>query len=235
MILECPLPLKRLMQSCFDCLELVVTPEEKNISFDYHIPLLSLPAFFETSLKTIPNVTPYLKPSASQLSRKRAESLKVGLVWGNGHKDVGTRSREIALKDFAPLLGTPHISFYSFQKGKQSQQLKHDGFDSLITDLEPSIKDFADTASLLAQMDLLISVDTAIVHCAGALGIPCWVLLPFGSEWRWLLNRDDSPWYPSLKLYRQDCQQPWSEVVGIVRRELLSIAKDALNIGAMVV
>jgi len=235
MILECPLPLKRLMQSSFDCLELVVAPEEKNISFDYHIPLLSLPAFFKTRLETIPKTLPYLKPPASQLSRKRAESLKVGLVWGNGHKDVGTRSREIALKEFAPLLAAPHISFYSFQKGKQSQQLKQEGFDALITDLDSSITNFADTASLLSQMDLLISVDTAIVHCAGALGIPCWVLLPFGSEWRWLLNRDDSPWYPSLKLFRQKCQQPWSEVVGIVGRELLSMATDAPNIGAMVV
>jgi tetratricopeptide (TPR) repeat protein len=220
LILECPLPLKRLMQSSFDCLALVVTPEENSVSFDYHIPLLSLPAFFETTLKTIPKTTPYLKSRASQLSRKSAESLKIGLVWGNGHKDVGTRSREIALKEFAPLLVAPHISFYSFQKGKQSQQLKEDGFDSLITDLGSSIKDFADSASLLAQMDLLISVDTAIVHCAGALGIPCWVLLPFGSEWRWLLDRVDSPWYPSLTLYQQDCQQPWSELIARVAENL---------------
>ena len=101
------------------------------------------------------------------------------------------------------MLEVPGIEFYSLQKGESAQELETLGLTGLIRDMGPMILDFADTAAIINELDLLISADTAIVHLAGALNKPVWVLLPYGSEWRWLLNRDDSPWYPSIRLFRQ--------------------------------
>jgi tetratricopeptide (TPR) repeat protein len=219
-ILECPSPLTRLMEQSFDCLDAVVSPESLLPSFDYHIPLLSLPAFFHTTLETIPKDIPYLKAPIATKPAATQSPIKVGLVWGNGHMDVGVRHRSIPLEQFAPLLSLPNMAFYSFQKGQKAKDLKRCGFDALVKDLDPFIQDFADTAAYLSQMDLLISVDTAIVHCAGALNIPCWVLLPYGSEWRWLLERDDSAWYKSLRLFRLGREDDWHSVLETICSKL---------------
>lgn len=211
-ILECPLPLKRLMQTV-ENIDQVIVPGEPLPAFDTHASLLSLPAHLNTTLETVPKQLPYLKAPEPQKRLPASQHLRIGLVWASGHADVGVRHRSIPLKVFEPLLALAGHTFYSFQKGPAVAQLEETGLGSLIHNLDDAIQDFSDTAAFLSQMDLLISADTAIVHLAGALNIPCWVLLPSGSEWRWLLNRSDTPWYDSVRLFRKAYEQPWPEVI----------------------
>lgn len=213
-ILECPAPLKRLMQSV-PGLDQVVSPGDTRPTFDVHASLLSLPYLFQTDLQTIPSQFPYLSlpKSRVQLKPHDAKKLKVGIVWASGHSDVGIRNRTIALSHWQSLLETPGVQFYSLQKGPQAKKLKIQGLEFLIQNLDPHIQDFADTAAVLNELDLLISADTAIVHLAGAMNRPVWVLLPHGAEWRWLLNREDSPWYPSARLFRQAENENWDQVM----------------------
>lgn len=215
LILECPAPLQRLMRS-LPALDQVITPEEAAPDFDYHIALLSLSALFQTTLATIPSEFPYLRAPVAREPFPNTDTKRVGVVWASGHPDVGARNRSIPLTAFAPLLSLPGYQFYSFQKGPAVTALTESGLGPLVQNLEGQIQDFSDTAALLSQMDLLISADTAIVHLAGAMNVPCWVLLPSGSEWRWLLNRSDSPWYPSVRLFRQGYQESWASVMETV-------------------
>ncbi|WP_373533068.1 tetratricopeptide repeat protein [Vampirovibrio sp.] len=243
LILECPQPLQRLMQT-LPYLDQVVCPQQPMPVFDTHCALLSLPAVMGTTLENIPNETPYLKPLPLQhktlplaISAKR-----IGLVWSSGHADVGTRQRSISLNLLIPLLTQSGCEFYSFQKGPAVAALKDSGLESLIHNLDAEMGDFADTAALLQHMDLLISVDTAMVHLAGALNIPCWALLPSGSEWRWFSNRTDTPWYPSVRLFRQEYGQAWEEVIqgvsqalqGVMRERMIQSARDTMPVNPVI-
>ncbi len=216
-ILECPQPLKRLMATVAG-VDQVVAPGDQLPAFDCHTSLLSLPHLFQTELKSIPATFPYLKAPFYRLgvTRRLGTQLKIGLVWGSGHSDVGVRNRAIPLTAFAPLLALPDITWVSLQKGPQTQQIKQLGFECLLEDWGSRIQDFADTAAVLEELDLLITADTAIVHLAGAMNKPCWVLLPYGSEWRWLLDGEHSPWYPRLTLFRSQPFQTWESLVGRV-------------------
>ena len=118
-----------------------------------------------------------------------------------------------------PLLDIPNVALYSLQTGLQAQELT--SLSVPIPDLSPQLNDFADTASMLAQLDLIISIDTAVAHLAGALGKPAWVILPFAPDWRWLLKREDSPWYPTLRLFRQSQPGDWAGVMQRVKQALL--------------
>jgi hypothetical protein len=147
--------------------------------------------------------------------------LKIGLVWASGHTasvDISQwqyEAKSIPLELFAELLSTGKISndrlrFYSLQVGKNIADIERLGWQDRLIDLSDRITDFADTAALIEQLDLVISVDTAVAHLAGALAKPVWLLLPYAPDWRWLLDRDDSPWYPTMRLFRQLAQPPTS-------------------------
>jgi len=185
-------------------------------AFDVHLSLASLPWVFRTDLNSIPSEVPYLDipalvPHHSGIATVLAESkdkVRVGLVWaGNpGYKIDAARS--IPSEAMAPLSALPGVAWHSFQLG----ELPPPDLPSLCS-LAPLLGDFSDTAYALSGMDMLITVDTAIAHLAGALGIPTLILIPFFPDWRWLLGRDDSPWYPTLRIYRQPDPGDWKSVI----------------------
>jgi hypothetical protein len=226
-VLECPSPLKRLMATV-EGVDQVISEGDKYPPFDIHASLFSLPYLFQTRMETIPASVPYLKAPDAAMSLLIPEGtrLKVGIVWASGHQDSGLRNRTVGLKSFLKLLEIPGVSLYSLQKGPQAKALQTLGADILIQNVAEQVEDFADTATALSQLDLLISADTAIVHLAGALGKPTWVLLPFSSEWRWMLAREDSPWYPGTRLFRQETPGCWQETFDrMVTRLKLEINK----------
>ncbi|KAA0889857.1 tetratricopeptide repeat protein [Oryzomonas rubra] len=193
-------------------------------SFDLHVPLLSLPMIFGTSVETIPGEVPYLTPPADRLPFWRSlvpdeGRLKVALCWaGKSYPDPG---RSCPPELLAPLATVEHISWYSLQFGwKEALPLP-------MADPTGHVRDFGDTAALIAQLDLIITVDTAVAHLAGALGKPAWVMLPHAPDWRWMTGREDSPWYPSLRLFRQARPGSWREVVQRVAHALENRARPA--------
>jgi tetratricopeptide (TPR) repeat protein len=196
--------------------------------FDVHCPLLSLPRLLGTDLETIPRKTPYLRADPERVAswhrRMGAlEGLRVGLVWAGNQALAADRRRSIALEHFAALAGMPGISFVSLQKGPAAEQTKSPPPGLVLHDWTPELNDFAETAALIEALDLVIGVDTAVMHLAGALGRPVWLLNRFDRCWRWLLDREDSPWYPLLRQFRQAEPGDWSGVfarVQIALREL---------------
>ncbi len=196
---------------------------------DFQSPLLSLPQHFVDPPDALFGDTPYLTPpsTASALPEAPNEHLKVGLVWAGKPSHRNDRNRSIALADFARLLDVAGISFYSFQVGTESRQIDATGFTGLVHDCSSMIAHYGDTAALIGQTDLLISVDTSAVHLAGGMGVPVWTLLPFAPDWRWQLQRADTPWYPSMSLFRQTSPGDWREVIDRVRHALRArVAQD---------
>jgi tetratricopeptide (TPR) repeat protein len=196
--------------------------------FDWHCPLMSLPLAFGTTLETIPAETGYLSvPADAQRKaaalRWPADGLRVGIAWAGSPTHLGDRFRSLPFPLLEPLLHIEGLHFFSLQLGPEAAQLATT--QAPITDLAPAITDLADTAALMQQLDLVIAVDTAVVHLAGALGRPVWVMLPFSPDWRWLLDREDSPWYPTMRLFRQPRFGDWPAVVDAVRVALFDNLK----------
>jgi hypothetical protein len=190
-----------------------------------HCPLVSLPLIFNTTLATIPSNVPYVKAdrALAEAWRKRFgpdAALKIGLIWGGWAGNQIDSRRSIALADFAPLAQVKGAQFYSLQKGEHAVQAKSPPAGMQLIDWTAELADFADTAALVQNLDLVISVDTAGAHLAGAMGKPVWLLNRFESEWRWLLEREDSPWYPTMRIFRQPRSGDWRTVMGKVREAL---------------
>ncbi len=185
--------------------------------FDYYVPIMSLARFFTTSVDTIPGEAPYLHVDKQRQAYWRdklpQDRIKVGLVWAGSGSNVRDKRRSMHPDNLAPLAQLTTIDWYGLQKWSQSQSLVKEGVPIEITDLAGDIHDFSDTAAIIKNLDLVICVDTSIAHLAGALGCPAWVLMYNGPDWRWLLEREDSPWYPSLRLFRQAPGEQWSAVV----------------------
>ncbi|GFO53247.1 hypothetical protein GMSM_02540 [Geomonas sp. Red276] len=202
----------------------VVARGEELPPFDVHAPVMSLPYLCGTTLSTVPASVPYVAADPQLVERWRerlsADGLRVGLVWAGrkSYKDDGKRS--LALERFAPLAGVTGARFYSLQVGEGAEQAASPPAGLEVVDLGCSIRDFADTAAIMAGLDLVIAVDTAVAHLAGALAKPVWVLLPTGNDWRWLMEREDSPWYPTARLFRQRRRGDWDEVLARVAAEL---------------
>lgn len=218
-ILECPAELKRLFESIqgYDFLTEKNKPEKLLPEFDFYLPLMSLPLIFGTTVDTIPASVPYIKadPMADEKWHKelgKRNGVKVGIVWEGNPQNKNNQRRFCPLSHFYDLAGKLNINFFSLQKGNASIQLKDLPSKERIIDLSGAINDFTDTAAIINNLDLLISVDTAVVHLAGALGRPVWTLLHFNPDWRWLLNRKDSPWYPTMELFRQPVPGDWDSV-----------------------
>ena len=151
--------------------------------------------------------------------------LRVGLVWaGNPERMRMDRRRSIAVERLAPLVGLPGISLVSLQKGTAATELAGSALGGALYDWTDELADFADTAALVETLDLVIGVDTAVVHLAGAMGKPVWLLNRFDTCWRWLRGRDDSPWYPSLRQFRQPSPGDWDSVITRVRDALIELA-----------
>lgn len=230
-LLEVPAPLARLMSS-LDGVAGVLVRGQALPPIDLHCPLLSLPRAFGTTLESIPSETPYLRANAAEVEGWRARlpqfaGLKVGLVWA-GRRDLGRTEtdarRSLSLQTLAPLGDVPGVSFVSLQKGVEAAQAGSPPAGMELRNHSEELTDFAATAALIECLDLVITVDTAVVHLAGALSKPVWLLNRFDADWRWLLRRDDSPWYPSLWQFRQEATGDWATVIARVRRALRTVA-----------
>jgi Tfp pilus assembly protein PilF len=195
--------------------------------FDYHCPLVSLPLAFKTTLDTIPAPMRYLRSEESKIAqwRKRLGERnrpRIGLTWsGNPNNPVDAR-RSMALADWLPHLPSQFQYFRLQTQIRAADRVALESTDRIFSfnEFDSGTLDFTDTAALCECMDLVISVDTSLAHCSGALGRPTWVLLPFLPDWRWLLDRSDSPWYPTMKLYRQKSPGDWNEVLARVATDL---------------
>lgn len=197
--------------------------------FDLHVPLVGLPRVFRTTLDTIPVPAPYLHPDSAKLSLWRRAlgdetSLKVGVVWAGNARHKGDRLRSLAADKLLPRLVMQGIQLYSLQKDLRTADapaIATLGRD--IVDLAPALDDFSDTAAAIAALDLVITVDTSVAHLAGALGRPVWMLLPYALDWRWLRDREDTPWYPGMRLFRQRTPRVWDDVILRVSAELARV------------
>jgi tetratricopeptide (TPR) repeat protein len=230
-VVEAPSPLIRLL-SRLPRIDGVVETGAPLPAFDLQCPMLSLPLAFGTSLETIPGVTPYLAADArhialwgARLDRTTGGGLRVGLVWEGGNYRTSAeavainRRRSLKPAQLAPLLEVPSARFFSLQKEGERAPAAF-----ALIDYMDEMADFADTAALIANLDLVISVDTAVAHLAGALGKPVWLLDRLDHCWRWLAGRLDSPWYPTMRIYRQPSQGDWDSVLTQVVGDLRCLA-----------
>jgi tetratricopeptide (TPR) repeat protein len=219
-ILEVPQPLLRLLRTVAGASQ-VVAAGDPLPPFDYHCPLLSLPRVFKTNLAAVPDAVPYLslpKGAATAWAERidAAPGLRVGLVW------AGTAVGAIDLRSLRPIFEVADVSWFSLQVGDRSADISlSDG--PKIADLAPWLTDFAETAAAVSRLDLVISVDTSVAHLTGALARPVWLLLPRPSEWRWLRERHDSPWYPTARLFRQEDPDDWQTVARQVAAALVQM------------
>ena len=195
-----------------------------SLDYDFSLPIMSLPHIFNTHLDTIPSDVPYLHADPEKQAKWRqmmtSAGLKVGLVWKGNSFHSNDHRRSLPLNCLAAVAEIPGIQCFSLQKGELSAEEKKLLQKLNCVELGNGFEDFSDTAGAIANLDLLISVDTSVVHLAGAMGRNVWTLLPFAPDWRWMLNRQDSPWYPSMRLFRQEEKGNWNSVIDRVLSEL---------------
>ncbi len=224
-VVECQRELVALVRG-MDNVDSVIEAGSPLPPFDLHAPLLSLPAAFGTTLQTIPDRVPYLKPDPALVAAWRervaghSARLRIGLAWAGSPTRKDDRLRSLSLAALAPLGAAKDVVFFSLQKGEAARQAQSPPNGMVLADCSGDLRDFADTAALIENLDLVISVDTSVAHLAGALGKPVWNLLEFVPAWRWLLEREDSPWYPTMRLFRQTRRGDWDSVVARVAGEL---------------
>lgn len=222
-ILECPGELLRLLESVPGIAQ-VVRAGDPLPHFDVQLPLMSAPLVFGTSLETIPGKVPYLfvPPSRAKVWAARVDAykgLKVGIAWAGRPEHKNDRRRSIPLRRFVELARLPGARLFSLQMGAAATELAEEATYGII-DLTDKIVAFADTAALVSSLDLVITVDTAVAHLAGAMGKSAWVVLQPGSDWRWLIDRNDSPWYPTTRIVRRNICEPWREFAVRMARQL---------------
>jgi hypothetical protein len=209
----------------------MTTPNQPLPDFDFHCPLLSLPLMFKTDLHSIPAPVPYLRADPSQADfwknklAGRGDAGKIGLAWAGSATHPNDRNRSTTLGNFAPLSRVNNAVFYSLQKGEAGGHLPPAGLS--ISNFTSELSDLADTAALIQNLDLVITVDTSIAHLAGAMGKPVWVILPSNPDWRWMYNRTDSPWYPTMRLFRQRKPNDWTAML----EEIVLVLRDAGDFG----
>ncbi len=184
---------------------------------DYQCPLMSLGGIFRTRLDNIPANVPYLSADSQRIAAWKQRlseydsTFKVGIVWAGAKRHHRDRERSIQLKDWLPLKQVEGVTWFNLQKGPSANDPTRKDFP--LIDYANELNTFADTAALVENLDLVICVDTAIAHLAGALARPVWTLIPYLPDWRWLLNRQDSLWYPTMKLFRQSQIGGWQDVI----------------------
>jgi Tfp pilus assembly protein PilF len=226
LIFEVHPPLARLMAANYPWLRIV--PQGTLTPFDQHCALISLALMAGTTVATIPASVPYLRPDPAAAARWAARfadlPLRVGFAWSGNPAHRNDYNRSMAIEHLAPLFDVPGVTFMALQVGDRAADLKRlTNFGSGL-DLSAELGDFAETAAVVANLDLVIAVDTAIVHLVGALAKPAWVMLPQVPDWRWMLEREDNPWYPTVRLFRQPTAGDWAPVVARVADELRAVA-----------
>jgi tetratricopeptide (TPR) repeat protein len=213
----CPRALVRLLQRC-PFIEHVMDTADGSERFDFHAPMMSLPAIFGTLSDSVPADVPYLfaDPEASANWRDELVSIdgtrKIGIVWQGNPKHPGDPLRSFSLTRYEAIARLPGVRLLSLQKNAGPNPLAEASGRFPVTDLGSRLGDFADTADLMPHLDLVIACDTAVAHLAGAMGAPVWVALPWLPDWRWMMDRADSPWYPSMRLFRQQNPGEWDPV-----------------------
>lgn len=226
-ILECRKELEGLLREFPGIDEIIIKEKNSvpNIDFDYYIHVMSLPAIFNTSISNIPNKVPYIKADHKLVEKFRMimnkGDFKIGISWAGNPDQENDKNRSTQFEKFKFLKEFPKVGVYSLQKGEASRQLN----DLDIVDLTDEINNFSDSAAAIENLDLIITVDTAVAHLAGAMGKPVWTVLTFMPDWRWFIDRNDSPWYPSMKLFRQQKHGDWDGVFNKVKNELRSLLK----------
>ncbi len=245
-IVGCPPSLRRLFRQIKGIKEFLQEEKAgKAFHFDYFCHLLSLPNYFGTTLETVPADIPYLTAEAELIKKWQPlitqknddKKIKIGLVWaGDARKDNYENvayymdlRRSLHLSKFSKLANIPETIFYSLQKGGPSQQVKEVRKQFKIIDYTDKITDFADTAALIANLDLVISVDTSVAHLAGAMGKPVWILSRFDGCWRWLNQREDNPWYPTARIFHQKQPGDWDEVIDRLVETLEQVVKEGVH------
>jgi len=234
-VLEVRKPLYRLLQSFPGVDELIEASSDNKpaVKFDYHVSLMDLPKIFATTLETIPAEVPYILacPTKAEYWRKKlaGADFKVGIVWAGSPMHGKDRYRSCTLKCFAPLTEVDGVRLYGLQKDEAAAQAEEVANEMAIKNLGTEFEDFADTAAAIENLDIVVSVDTAVLHLAGAMGKPVWALLSFSPDWRWMLDRRDSPWYPTMKLFRQKERGQWEPVFQHVAEELQMMAATEIR------
>ena len=203
----------------------VVARGEPLPPFDVHCPLGSLPLALKTEPATIPAGDPYLKADDARIAKWRArigalERPRVALAWAGNAQHINDRNRSIALSRLASLWSAASPRFIGIQRELRGEDAELLAREPRVMQIGAELDDFADTAAVIALVDLVVSVDTSVAHLAGAMGRPVWILLPFSPDWRWALAGESSPWYPTARLFRQPTLGDWDSVIERVRREL---------------
>jgi hypothetical protein len=224
LILECKPPLRRLFQTT-EGADRLVEPGAKDEDFDLQVPMMSLPGIFETDLASVPPATRFSvdgppPPQIGALLERAAGRFKVGIVWSGSVTFKGNRQRAVALERFLPLAECPGVQLYSLQKGPRAEELETSRAGGVVWDLGGGLEDFHHTAATLQGLDLVIMTDSAVAHLAGSLNRPVWNLLCYVPYWLYLWEREDTPWYPSMRLFRQPRPGDWEAVFARVREEL---------------
>jgi tetratricopeptide (TPR) repeat protein len=233
-IVETRAPLVPLFASGIGGLSAVITQGQPLPAFDLHLPLFTAPMRFATRVDNVPNQVPYISADPARAGAWAAKmpksegKLRIGLAWAGNPRHRNDRIRSCPPSQLEPLASVGGALFFSLQKRDPTQQQLQGSPPAAlnIIDLTADLSDFADTAALIANLDLVISVDTAVAHLAGAMGKPVFVMIPSHPDWRWLLDREDSPWYPTMRLFRQPAVGDWASVVGRVREAMVGQVKS---------
>ncbi len=223
-VVECHPMVIRLFKD-FPGIDQLVNGESPLPHFDVQTPFLTLPTTFGTTVETIPAEAGYLRAEPGLVGfwrRRMAEfaGRKIGLCWQGNPNFPGDPWRSIPLKHFGVLVDDPSSTFVNLHKGDGEAQIRECGFADRIVNFSPEVESLVDTAAIMEKLDLIITSDTSVAHLAGALGKPTWVLLQSVPDWRWLMDRDDMPWYPTMRLFRQRKLNDWDGVLARVRRAL---------------
>jgi FKBP-type peptidyl-prolyl cis-trans isomerase 2 len=234
-IVECPKGMKSLLQNVEGAAK-VITHGEQVPDFELYCPLLSLPSIFDTTIANIPADIPYLSADKMKAEKWKeclgsdGPQLKVGLAWSGDNALLKLRNDQpCSLEMFSPLGRFTDVTFYSLRKKVGSSVPEYPPAGMNLVDYAGNVDDFSDTAALIENLDLVISVDSSVAHLAGALGKPVWTLLPFVPAWQWMLGREDSPWYPTMRLFRQSSPGDWKSVLERVGNELKKFIDDSKN------
>jgi tetratricopeptide (TPR) repeat protein len=233
-VLEVQPELEPLMTHFHDCATVIARGKPRP-SFDLHCPVGSLPLAFATELATIPATVPYFTADPARVAHWRARlpadgRRKIGVVWCGNPNFKGDRARSMTFADVAPAVADPDIAFVVLNPAISASDASALTAHRNVINLAAEFRDFSDTAAVIANLDLVITTDTAVAHLAGALGRTAWLLASFSPDWRWLLDREDCPWYPTIRLFRQPALGDWRSVVARVREEIGRVG-DGLGSG----